>query len=298
MKTMAKRTTAKRAGASRKRAFARGYGRKALAVATDSKKTTSQRVAALVLAPLAVSGSETDLQRVLKVLANPGEPIKVRLAALDALQTASFDASTFSSIQGDFIATLRKIAEDPDHELRQRVLGILMREKDGFAQKKLLEGLKNPAKALLAPEKALQLLSYDVHAQAYSAARAILRKPPNDDAKREALRLLAADTKATPIFEKVLRDKKELRENRQIAASALHALDPDKLQSHARKILKDKSDYSDIKATSLTALEQFGDDAALGKDKKLIQSVTRFRSSKVSPKYKQTAKRFLSKFGG
>ena len=58
--------------------------------------------------------------------------------------------------------------DDPDPELRQRVLGILMREKDGYAQKKLLEGLKNPAKALLPPEKALQLLSYDVHAEAYS----------------------------------------------------------------------------------------------------------------------------------
>jgi hypothetical protein len=294
---MAKRTTAKRAGSSGKRVFGKEYGRKALAVATDSKKTTSQRVAALVSAPLAVSGSETELQRVLKVLANPSEPVKVRLAALDALQTATFDAATFSAIQSDFIATLRKIADDPDHELRQRVLGILMREKDGYAQKKLLDGLKNPAKALLPPEKALQLLSNDLHAEVYSIARDILKKPPNDDAKREALRLLAADTKATPIFEKVLRDKKELRENRQIAASALHALNPDKLQSHARKILLDKSDFSDIKATSLTALEQFGDDAALGKDKKLIQSVNRFRSTKVSPKYKQTAKRFLSKFG-
>ena len=72
-------------------------------------------------------------------------------------------------------------------------LGILMRDKDGFAQKKLLDGLKDPAKALVPPEKALQLLSYDVHADAYEVARDIVKKPPNDDAKREALRLLAAD---------------------------------------------------------------------------------------------------------
>ena len=294
---MAKQKKAKRANASKKRTAKKKFGRNALAVATNSKKATSQRVAALALAPLAVSGSETDLQRVLKLLANPDEPIEVRFAALDSLQTASFDAATFSSIHSDYIATLRKLAEDPDYELRQRVLGILMREKDGLAQKKLLEGLKNPAKALLLPEKALQLLSYDVHAEAYSAARAVLKKRPNDDAKREALRLLAADPKAVPIFEKVLRDKKELRENRQIAASALHALDPEKLQSQARKILLDKSDYADIKATSLTALEQFGDDAALSKDKALMQSVNRFKSGKTPAKYKQTARRFLSKYG-
>jgi hypothetical protein len=93
-----------------------------------------------------------------------------------------------------------------------------------------------------------------------------------------------------------MRDKKELRENRQIAASALHSLDPEKLQKQAREILLDKSDFSDIKATSLTALEQFGDDAALGKDKVLLQSVNRFKDTKVSAKYKQTARRFLNKY--
>ena len=169
------------------------------------------------------------------------------------------------------------MATDPDPELRQRVLGALMREQDGFAQKKLLDGLKDPAKALVPPEKALQLLSYDVHADAYKIAREIVKKPPNDDAKREALRLLAADAKAAPIFEKVLRDKKELRENRQIAASALHSLNPDKFQQYARKILLDKSDYDDIRATSLVALQQFGDDEALGKDKALLKSVKGFQ---------------------
>jgi hypothetical protein len=85
--------------------------------------------------------------------------------------------------------------------------------------------------------------------------------------------------------------------NEQLAASALHALNPDKLQQQARKILKDKSDYGDIKATSLTALEQFGDDAAIGKDKALLKSVSQFRTGKTPAKYKQTARRFLSKYG-
>ena len=176
------------------------------------------------------------------------------------------------------------------------MLGILAREKDGFAQKKLLEGLHDPDKALVPPEKALQLLSYDVHADAYAVARAIVRKPPNETARREALRLLAADATAAPLFEKLLRDKNELREIRQISASALHALKPERLQKHAREILLDKSDYDDIKATSLTALTQFGDEQALAKDKALLKSVDRFRSGKTSAKYKQTARRFLDKY--
>jgi hypothetical protein len=271
--------------------------RSAMSVATNTESTVKQRVAAMAGAPLAVCESDKDLQGMLKVLANKDEPIKVRLAALQSLQAASFSVIAFESCRGDYTATLRKIADDPDPELRRRVLGILMRDKDGFAQKKLLEGLKNPDKALVPPEKALQLLSYDVHAEAYSAARAIVKKPPNDGARREALRLLAADAKSAPLFEKLLRDKKELREIRQISASALHALKPEKLQQNARKILLDKSDYDDIKATSLTALEQFGDDAALGKDKALLKSVDRLSGGKTPAKYKQSARRFLSKHG-
>jgi len=255
-----------------------------------------QRVAAMAEAPLVVCESDKDLQAMLNVLRNKEEPVKVRLAALQSLQAASFSVVAFESCHGDYLATLRKVADDPNPELRQRVLGLLAREQDGFAQKKLLDGLKNPDKALVPPEKALQLLSYDVHGEAYAAARAVVSKPPNDDAKREALRLLAADATAAPLFEKLLRDKNELREIRQISASALHALQPDKLQKHAREILLDKSDYDDIKATSLTALAQFGDDEELGKDKALLKSVDRLSTGKAPAKYKQSARQFARKY--
>jgi hypothetical protein len=268
----------------------------AFAVATSTRKSSKERVAALAEAPLAVCQSDENLQSLLNVLRNVAEPIDVRLAALQSLQAASFSVVAFEACRGDYIAALREIARDPDLELRQRVLGILAREKDGFAQKKLLEGLEDPANALLPPEKALQLLSYDVHAEAYTAARAIVNKPPNPTAKREALRLLAADATASPVFERVLLDKAETAENRQISASALHALKPDRLQTVARGILMDTSEFTDIQATSLTALIQFGNDAAIAKDDALLESVNRL-SGEASPKMKQSARRFLSKYG-
>ena len=197
-------------------------------------------------ASLAVCESDKNLQAMLKVLRNKEEPAPVRLAAMDSLATAAFSVIAFEPCRKDYIATLREVAQDPNADIRESALGLLAGQKDGFAQKKLLEGLKNPDKALVPPEKALQLLSYDVHAEAYSIARAIVSKPPNDDARREALRLLAADASSAPLFEKLLRDKDELREIRQIAASALHALKPKKLQAHAREILLDKSEYDDI----------------------------------------------------
>jgi hypothetical protein len=289
------RRAAKRA-ATKRGSSPKTTAHRAVAIATNARRSVKERTAAAASAPLAVCESEKDFQAMLKVLRDANEPVKVRLAALQALQAASFSMLAFEGCRGDYIATLRQVAEDRDPELRQRVLGMLMREKDGFAQKKLLEGLHDPDKALLPPEKALQLLGNDVHADTYEVARAIVRKPPNEAARREALRLLGADATAAPLFEKLLLDKDELREIRQIAASALYALQPDRMQKHARDILLDKSDYDDIKATSLAALTQL-DDKTLSDDKALMKSVDRFSTGKTTPRYKQTARRFLSKYG-
>lgn len=289
-----KTKTAKKSNATRKPKGVPAAGR-ALSIATNKQKTVQERVAALAQAPLAMGDTGDNLQAILGLLGDVSEPIEIRTAALQSLQAASFSVAAFESISGDYRATLRKVAQDVNPELRQRALGALARQKDGFAQKKLLEGLQNPQKALVPPEKALQLLSYDVHAGAYKAARAIIDNPPNPTAKREALRLLAADATAAPLFQSVLLDKDELRENRQISASALHALDPDKMQALARNIVLDSSDYDDIKATSLTALTQFGDNTTLAKDQNLRQSVDRMKTL-GSATLQQSASEFLSKY--
>jgi len=292
-----KRQAAKRSKSTRKgkRAVARSAGG-VLSVATNERKTVKERVAALAEAPTAVYEDDASLQAILSVLRNKDEPIKVRLAALQALQAASFSVVAFESGRGDYTATLRAVADDPDLELRQRVLGLLAREKDGFAQKRLLEGLRDPEKALVPPEKALQLLSYDVHAEAYPLARAIASKPPNPTAKREALRLLAADASSAPMFERILRDKDEAAEIRQIASAALHALKPQKLQAHAREILFDTSEQEEIQATSLTALTQFGAIETVAADEALRTRVERL-SRAGSGKLKEGARRFIAKYG-
>jgi hypothetical protein len=271
-------------------------GAKAVSIGTSSKWSAPERVAALAHAPLAVCDSDQNLEKMLKVLRDVNEPIDVRLAALQAVQAASFSVVAFESCRADYLAALREVAADKDPELRQRVLGILAREKDGFAQKKLLEGLRNPDKQLVPPEKALQLLGYDLHSEAYPIARKIVADPPNPEAKREALRLLSADAASAPIFEKILRDKDELADIRQISASALHALQPEKLRENAREMILDKSEYPEIQATSLTALTQFGQGADLASDKPLLKRVQNM-TDKGSTQVKQTARRFLNKYG-
>src|SRR5436305_1645986 len=96
--------------------------RAAMSVATNVDKPEKQRVVAIASAPLAVVENDKDMQAMLAVLSNKDEPIAVRLAAFQALQAAAFSVLAFASNRGDYIATLRKIATDPDPELRQRVL--------------------------------------------------------------------------------------------------------------------------------------------------------------------------------
>ncbi len=285
-------TTKKRAAkASKKRST-----RAAMAVATDARKATAQRVKALAEAPKAILESDDNLQLLLAVVRNPDEEVQVRLAAIDALATAAFSVTTFEPYRNDYIATLQEVADDPEPQIRESALGLLAGEKNKFAQKKLLDGLKNPAKALVPPEKALQLLSYDIHSEAYAVARQVVSDPPNELARNEALRLLAADPKTTPLFEKLLRDKDEKRAVRQVAASALNTLSPDKLEDHAKEILLDDSDYEDIQATSLTALRQFADQEEIAQDDALMKSVRRMSATAKSPKYKKSATEFLQMY--
>jgi hypothetical protein len=235
-----------------------------------------------------------DLHSLLEVLKDKKKSIEERYDALQALGAAHFASPDFSSIHGDYIAALREVSSDADAELRQRALGVLSREKDGFAQKKLLDGLKNPEKAMVPPEKALQLLGSDIHADAYPVAREIVKKPPNPVARREALRLLASDASSARTFEKILQDKKESPEIRQVSAAALHVLNPEKLQEHARKILLDPSEHADMQQIGLTALTSFGK-SNLGEDKQLIGRVNRMSTSGPAG-VKKSARRFLGRF--
>jgi hypothetical protein len=176
------------------------------------------------------------------------------------------------------------------------VLGILAREMDRPTQRKLLAGLENPDKALVPPEKALQLLSYDVHAGAYDAARKIVADPPSDTAKVEALRLLSADADSAPLMEKILRDKSESQEARQVCAVALQGLKPRKYQAHAREMVLDKTEDKEMKVLSLTALTNFGDPKELAGDAALKKQVEQMKAE-APEKVKKSARQFLRKYG-
>lgn len=266
------------------------------AVASDPTQKLNKRVAALQSLGWEICADKPIWSAVLAMVRDTQAASELRLAALALVQSTSFNANSFAPLRPDYLRTLRAVSADPDLELRQRALGMLAREHDAPTQAVLLAGLTDPSKAVLPPEKALQLLSYDVHTEAYAVAREIIRNPPNPVARREALRLLAADASAAPMFEKLLKDKTEPIEIRQLAASALHQLAPKRLASCARDITLDATEGADIKAVSLTALTFFGDADVMDKDKQLNTYVGQLGSAAGSaPVLKRAAKQYVAK---
>ena len=216
-----------------------------------------------------------------------------------ALQAASFSVVAFESCRGDVPRDAQERRDRPDPELRQRVLGILAREKDGFAQEKLLEGLEDPDKALVPPEKALQLLSYDVHAEAYPVGardreQAAERRRPSarrcgcsrpTPRRRRSSRSCCATRRRPPAIGRI------------VGVGAARPIAPQVLQTHAREIVLDASESDEMQATSLTALTQFGDTAAVSADKALRKRIGTLKKSGRSKNLKDSAGRFLDKYG-
>ena len=265
-----------------------------LKTASGGGKPVKQRADALRHLSDSICDDRARFNQVLDILRDPAQPQKLRLAAIQSIQAASFSSANFASCRPDYLATLRTLVDDSDTEVRQRVLGILARAHDGGVQRLLVAGIKDPSRALVPPDKALQLLAYDIHNDAYEVAREIVARPPNDSALIEALRLLAADESAMPLIEKVLTNRKASAAVRRTAAAALQSLSPEKLRGYARMIAEDAGEDDEVKAASLTALTDLGQAEAINDS--LYKSVDRLKARSKSKALKKSAQRFIDKY--
>jgi HEAT repeat protein len=264
----------------------------AIDVILDREEDAELRAATLLSITFAVS-QNPDLA--IGLLSDSAESAGVRAAALQVLQASSFRAAAFRPKRPEYLAALRTIIDEPDASLRQRALEVLAQRKDEYAQRRLLEGLEAPSQALVPPERAVQLLGYDIHAEHYPILRDMVHNPPSPEAKREAVRLLATDTTSKELLMEVLTDKDEYREVRNASASALLSLAPTEFEEQAKQIVLDDDEYDDLRATAMTALTHFADQEALSQDAELTRRVEQLRDQSPSNEVASAAARFLSR---
>lgn len=229
-------------------------------------------------------------EQLLSQMGDPTENTSVRLTILGTIQAQGFASLHARARRPAWLAALRGLVDDPDPEVRFQALDLLSHEQDGHAQQVLLEGLREPSKAVVPPEKALLLLGNDIHAEVYPLARAIAANPPSPAAQREALRLLGADAESAPLFESIARDRGESPEIRRLAITALSTLAPANLRKYARTIVLSEDDDPEVVATSLAALAH--DRAAAPAD--LVERVEELHR-KGPPEVRVAAKRLLAK---
>jgi len=267
----------------------------ALAVLRDTGAGEKLRSAALEVIGLEVDDHPEVVDSLIEILRDTTVPTDQRVRVLGLLQQISFLLVQFPAKRADYLQALRSIVDDPDADLRRRAMGILAREKDEYVQRRLVEGLEGTSKALVPPAKAIQFLGYDVHAEHFPLFRRIVEDPPNQSARKEAIRVLAADPSSADLLLGILKDKNEKPDVRKVCAIALQSMAPEKLEAEARRILMSDDEDDQLRAVSLNTLTYFGNPATLTGDDELSRQVQRLRTDSPSRQLKQASSAYMSK---
>ncbi|SHG55765.1 tyrosinase family protein [Pedobacter caeni] len=233
------------------------------------------------------------ISSLLSILGRKTEPVALRLSALVQLQQLSITSAKFPASRAEFANILRGIVDDPDHTLRKKAIMILAMQKDRYVREKLIEGLKDPNKALISPQDAIQLLRYDIHADLYPILTEIINNPPNNDARNEAILLLGQDAGSALLISKILMDKNEPVDVRIIAAKALQTADEGLFNTLSKGLVSEDDEDEELRIKLLSSLSFSTAIPAIGQDQGFINKVNKLHQQQISGQMQVVSERFL-----
>ncbi len=267
----------------------------ALALAENRDADVEARKAALSVLGRNVDRHLDLIDRLIAIVGDGSEPPELRIRSIEVLQGLAFLVVMFEPKRPAYLQALRSIVEDPNPTLRRRALAILSRYNDEYAQRRLIDGLEHPSKALVPAAKAIQYLGYDIHADYFPLLRRIVEKPPTVGAGREAIRLLAADPNSRALLTRVLADKERPRSVRQMSALSLQSLAPTQFEKAARQISLDDSEDDRLRATTLGALARHGPPELTTRHKAFTKRIARIRDESSSPQLRRASKSYTDR---
>ena len=197
-----------------------------------NKKAAAKTRAETLGRLLRADGPDVVPETALERLADPKESPVVRLAALRLLQHQQIVSSVAAEWRPAYIEALRVALDEP--KLRSAALEILSALKDRQTQELLLEGIRQPKRALVPVDHALRLLSSDIHADVLEVARGLAndqQSRKNKPVFMQALRILASDPASVGRLEEVLANDSQSIDARRLAATALNHLSPESLKA-------------------------------------------------------------------
>jgi len=228
--------------------------KKATGILKDDKADPGLRVLALYKLAHAIASDKNLILYVLRLLKNKNLPGDIRKAAFSCIQSIRFSSPVIASVQTQITDIFKGLVEDKNQKIREDVISYLAQEKDEYVQRKLLEGIHEPAKALLPEEKAIHLLGYDIHAGIYPILRNIVEKSSNNYSRMEAIHILGSEPDAKDLLLKVYNNKKERYGVRKNSLMALKTYHPEEFNRVATSTAVDDQENPNIRAISINAL--------------------------------------------
>jgi hypothetical protein len=260
---------------------------RALAVYRNAAEDDTIQAAALRGLVQEVGQDEALMDEAIGLLRDPSAPEELRHAALYVLQVNSFSSPLFLTKQPDFNQALRSLVDAPDSALKNVALEYLAQHKDEYLQRRLIEGLRDPSRQITEPELAIQLLSYDLHAEHFPLLRRIAAAPPNAASKKEALRNLAADPQARELLVQVLKDETENPEIRHVSATALQLQSPQEAEKLTKELVLRQQEDEEFKTALLNTLLHTAGPGVLEKDKAFNTRLKAVGQTTHSPQFKK-----------
>jgi len=227
------------------------------------------------------------LGQLLAMTVDPSEDSATRRAALHSLQELGFTSVLLKTMNAQLIAALRSIIDDPDPMLREIAVEMLAQKKDELVQRRLLDGLGRRDTPVVDDNKAIQFLGYDIHAGQFPIVRKLARESPDPATRREAVKLLAADTESAELLLSIFDDKDEDDEVRRASGSALLSVAPRRFTQRAKRAVLDDSEVESVRVASLTALTHFASPDDLPNDREFIAGLSKVKFNVPGPARKK-----------
>lgn len=265
----------------------------ALLIIQDKSKNVNIRSELLEKISAYIGKRQDILDITLSILKDTTEPSIIRIIALNSLQVISFQTVLFAAIRPRYLEALRNLVIDNNNEIKSRALEILAQNKDEYIQRRLFEGLKNPDQALVAPEKAIQLLGYDIHAEYYPLLRDIVQSSPNEESKIEAIRLLSADSQSRELLLNLMKDKEQPLVIRNQCSVAVQTLAPAEFKNIAKQAILDENEDEGLKAICLNALSIQSKVGLLPQDQEFDYNVQKIYESAISSELKKASFQYM-----
>jgi len=200
--------------------------KRAMAIVMDPNEPDRLRAAAIFKVRHMIHHMEAPRTKILRQIEQSYSPPQFREAAIDVMQMYLFKTATPQEQREIVLDVFRKVAfKDVKSEFRERAMYTLINYGDAEARRILGYGLRDPSEAVIAPDKAITLLSGVINDSDYyyELIFNVLKNPPSYQAQLAAMRALGDYEPAQGDIARILEDGNAGTELRIAALAHLNA---------------------------------------------------------------------------